>query len=188
MIGTGGWSLPIFSGEGAEPTMLCENCQKNKAVVHLTDIVNNTKKEYRLCKECAGIHGVSIQAQLKKHKQFTLPDFYSDPDTLTGADGGDTADKVCTQCGMSYSLFRKEGKFGCSHDYQCFRSDLDELLEKIHASSQHLGRSPGRFREQVSRQAQLTQLREDLSKAVSDEQYEKAAAIRDQMQNLESQR
>jgi hypothetical protein len=25
------------------------------------------------------------QEQLKKHNQYTLPDFYSDPDTLTGA-------------------------------------------------------------------------------------------------------
>ena len=103
--------------------MLCENCQKNKAVVHLTDIVNNTKKEYRLCKECAGIHGVSIQATLKKHKQFTLPDLLSDPDSTMRAGDGDTAVKACTRCGMSYSLFRKEGKFGCSHDYECFRSD-----------------------------------------------------------------
>ena len=174
--------------KGAEPTMICENCQKNEAVVHLTDIVNNTKKEYRLCKECAGIHGVSIQAQIKKHKQFTLPDFYSDPDTSTGSGRGDAADQECSQCGMSYSLFRKEGKFGCSHDYQCFRSELDSLLEKIHASSQHLGRTPGRFRKQVSSRAQLTQLREELSNAISDEQYEKAAAIRDQMRNLESQR
>ena len=47
--------------KGAEPTMVCQKCQKNEAVVHLTDIVNNTKKEYRLCKECAEMHGVSIR-------------------------------------------------------------------------------------------------------------------------------
>ena len=41
--------------------MVCQKCQKNEAVVHLTDIGNYTKKEYRLCKECAEMHGVSIR-------------------------------------------------------------------------------------------------------------------------------
>lgn len=162
--------------------MLCEKCQKNKVVVHLTDIVNQTKRQYHLCKECAGFHGVSIKAQIKKHKeQFTLPEFYSSPD-------GDCGSVSCPDCGMTYSRFRKEGKFGCSHDYDVFRDDLDELLEKIHESNQHRGRAPGRFRKQISRKVQLTQLREELTQAVSDEQFEKAAAIRDQMRLLESHR
>ncbi len=169
--------------------MLCEKCQKNEVAVHLTDIVNQTKRQYHLCKECAGFHGVSIQAQMKKHKeQFTLPEFYSSPDTSSEHSDGDCGSVSCPDCGMTYSRFRKEGKFGCSHDYHVFRTDLDELLEKIHESNQHRGRAPARFRKQISRKVQLTQLREELTRAVTDEQFEKAAAIRDQMRLLESHR
>lgn len=172
--------------KGIKLTMLCEKCQQNEVAVHLTDIAAGIKKKYQLCKKCAEDHGVSIQAQLKKHKQFTLTEFYGSPQSQSHQDKDQATDSACSQCGMSYSLFRKEGKFGCSHDYQTFRSDLDELMNKIHASSQHRGRAPGRFRQQVSRQVQLDHLREELTQAVSDEQFEEAAKIRDQMRLLES--
>ena len=118
--------------------MICEKCQQNEACVHLTDIVNNTKREYRLCKECAKIHGVSIQAQLQKFKNITLPEFYAPSIEVSGDDLEETQVEDCPRCKMSYSLFRKEGKFGCAHDYTVFRSTLDDLLEKIHASTDDL--------------------------------------------------
>ncbi|MEC9476019.1 MAG: UvrB/UvrC motif-containing protein [Planctomycetota bacterium] len=169
--------------------MLCEKCQENEACVHLTDIVNNTKREYRLCKECAEVHGVSIQAQLQKFKNITnitLPEFCAPSIDIGSGDSEVTDVEDCPRCKMSYSLFRKEGKFGCSHDYTVFRGSLDDLLEKIHASTQHRGRTPGRFREQDNHQTKLDQLREELLQAVQGEQYEKAAAIRDQMRLMGS--
>lgn len=167
--------------------MQCEKCQQNEACVHLTDIVNNTKREYRLCKECAKIHGVSIQAQLQKFKNITLPEFYAPSMEMKSEDSEEAPVEDCPHCKMSYSLFRKEGKFGCSHDYTVFRGSLVDLLEKIHASTQHRGRTPGRFREQDTHQSKLDSLREDLLRAVQGEQYEKAAAIRDQMRLMGSQ-
>ena len=172
--------------KGIKPIMLCEKCQQNEVAVHLTDIAAGIKKKYQLCKECAAAGGVSIHAQLKKHKKFTLTEFYGSSHPESRGDQDPTADPTCSECGMRYSLFRKEGKFGCSHDYQEFRSDLDDLLEKLHASSQLRGRAPGRFRQQVSRQVQLDQLRDELTQAVTNEQFEEAAKIRDQMRLLES--
>lgn len=166
--------------------MLCEKCQQNEACVHLTDIVNNTKREYRLCKECAKVHGVSIQAQLQKFKNISLPAFFAPSAESSDIEQAAITVESCPRCKMSYSLFRKEGKFGCSHDYTVFRSTLDDLLDKIHASTQHRGRTPSRFRGQDSNQSKLDQLREELTRAVKGEQYEKAAAIRDQMRLMGS--
>ena len=41
--------------------MICEKCQKQHATVHLTEIVNQEKKEAHLCEECARSSGVGIK-------------------------------------------------------------------------------------------------------------------------------
>ena len=167
--------------------MLCEKCQQNEATVHLTDIANLKKREYRLCSECARIHGVSIQAQLQKFKSLTLPDFFAHHFHESDTEQAESPPESCPRCKMSYSQFRRDGKFGCSHDFTVFRSTLEELFKKIHDSSQHIGRTPSCFREwsedqeEDSHQVQLDELREELKRAVRGEQYEKAAEIRDQM-------
>ncbi|MGE4619568.1 MAG: UvrB/UvrC motif-containing protein [Planctomycetota bacterium] len=161
--------------------MLCEKCQQNDACVHLTDVTNNTKREYHLCKDCAEVHSVSIQAQLQKFKNINLPEFFTPLSGELSQEKAQDSIADCPQCKMSYSLFRKDGKFGCAHDYTVFRSTLDDLLKKIHDSTQHRGRTPRRFRQQDSHQEELDQLRQQLTSAVNGEQYEKAAAIRDQM-------
>ncbi len=161
--------------------MQCEKCQQNVANVHLTDVVNNTKREYHLCKECAKIQGVSLQAQLQKFKDLTLPEFFAPSFEESGSERAESAPEDCPRCKMSYLRFRRDGKFGCSHDYTVFLSTLDELFEKIHESTRHIGRAPARFQQEDSQQGQLHQLREQLKRAVQGEQYEKAAEIRDQM-------
>ena len=37
--------------------MLCQECKKNPATVHVTKIVNNIKTELHLCQSCAGERG-----------------------------------------------------------------------------------------------------------------------------------
>ena len=167
--------------------MQCEKCQQNVASVHLTDVINNTKHEYHLCKECAKIQGVSLQAQLQKFKDLTLPEgltlpeFFAPSFEESGSERAENAPEDCPRCKMSYSRFRRDGKFGCSHDYTVFLSTLDELFEKIHESTRHIGRAPARFQKEGSDQGLFDQLREQLKRAVQGEQYEKAAEIRDQM-------
>ena len=166
--------------------MICEKCQKNEVSVHLTDIVNNTKREYHLCRDCAQSHGVSIQAQLQNFKNLTVPEFYASPQEKSETANSPEGLGDCPDCGMSYSNFRKEGKFGCSRDYDLFSGSLDDLFEKIHAAAQHKGRSPARFHEQMVQSLEVERLRESLTHAVSDEDFEQAAAIRDQLRILES--
>ncbi|OUU21665.1 MAG: hypothetical protein CBC13_08720 [Planctomycetia bacterium TMED53] len=165
--------------------MLCEKCQQNEVTVHLTDIVNNTKKEYHLCRDCAQSHGVSIKATLENFKNLTIPEFYSPPAKGDSESAQDSAPSDCPDCGMSYAKFRKEGKFGCARDYDLFSDSLDELFGKIQPSTQHKGRVPARFHGVVSQSMEVERLRQKMEQAAIDEDYEKAAAIKSQLKSLE---
>lgn len=165
--------------------MLCEKCQQNEVTVHLTDIVNNTKREYHLCRDCARSHGVSIKATLENFKNLTIPEFYSPPEAAEEQSTVSAASQDCPDCGMTYARFRKEGKFGCSRDYDLFSDSLDDLFGKIQPSCQHKGRVPARFHGAMAQTLEIERLRQEMEQAAIDEDYEKAAALKSQLKSLE---
>ena len=165
--------------------MLCEKCQQNEVTAHLTDIVNNTKREYHLCRDCARSHGVSIKATLENFKNLTIPEFYSPPEAADTESKSAESAQDCPDCGMTYARFRKEGKFGCSRDYDLFSNSLDDLFGKIQPSSQHKGSVPARFHGAMAQSLEIERLRQEMEQAAIDEDYEKAAAIKSQLKSLE---
>lgn len=164
--------------------MKCESCQSKPAAVHLTDVSNNQKREIHLCEECAKDKGVTIKSHMNKETHF--PELFSQlVESQTDA-AEDDKDVRCPKCGITYRKFRSSGKFGCPHDYVAFRKGLVNLLEKIHQKVQHVGKVPSRVGNELARQKELNQLREELTRAVESEAYEKAAELRDRIYMLES--
>ena len=162
--------------------MQCDVCSKKKATVHLTEIVDEQMTELHLCEDCAREKSVQME------QQFGLADL------LAGlADFGKQTKEVekvnlkCENCGLSYDDFRKVGRLGCSECYSVFREQLVTLLKKIHGSSQHLGTEPAKV-STVSKKPHgenLQVLKEHLQKAIKEEDFEKAAILRDKIRSLE---
>jgi protein arginine kinase activator len=158
----------------------CQFCSK-PATVHLTDLVNKVKKEMHLCQECA-------EAQhLIKHKELNLPAILQ---SLIGQHLGVQSDELarlsCPACGIKYMEFRAQGRLGCPHDYEVFRSGLGALLNRIHRSTRHLGKTPRHRGPDPERLIEIAQLRRQLQSAVDAEAYEEAARIRDLLRQKEA--
>jgi len=164
--------------------MQCEECQKNPATVHLTDVSNNMKREVHLCESCAKTQGVTIKSYLH-HKTPTYPEILTQIVHSQAEASPEEKDLACPKCGITYRKFRSTGKFGCPHDYVVFKKGLVGLLEKIHGKVEHKGKVPLRATDQIQRQKELRSLRSDLEKAVRDEAYERAARIRDKIYAIE---
>jgi len=158
----------------------CQFCS-NPATVHLTDIVNQQKKELHLCQSCA-------EAQhLIKHQELNLTAILQ---SLIGQHLGSQTDELarltCPACGIKYMEFRAQGRLGCPHDYGVFRNGLTPLLQRIHRSARHVGKVPARGRPDPARQAELVELRRLLQQAVEAEAYEEAARLRDLLRKNEA--
>jgi protein arginine kinase activator len=157
----------------------CQLCSK-PATVHLTDIVNNQKKELHLCQACAEAQ------QLLKHQELNLPAILQ---SLIGQHLGPTdelARLCCPACGIKYMEFRARGRLGCPHDYTVFRTALTPLLRRIHRQDRHTGKVPRRGAAAASRQTELVELRRQLQAAVEAEEYEEAARLRDLLRKKEA--
>jgi len=158
--------------------MKCQECNKEKAIVHLTDIEGGKKVERHLCLECAQKLGVAYPATVSLS---TLSELISQVSGSQPEQARDVPDINCSVCGMSLAEFQKEGRFGCANDYQVFREHISGLLERVHDGRIHVGKVPRARGADLKTQTEVRALRAQLNTAVSREDYEEAARLRDEL-------
>jgi len=167
--------------------MMCENCGERTAVIHLTQIVNNSVTTMHLCEPCAAEKGVETGASVAK---FPLGDFLA---SLGKGDPPAALDLACSSCGATLNNFRESGRLGCAKCYDTFEPHLRDLLRRLHGSAVHSGE---RYRTRRSRPGmpeppedtaaqRLAELRGQLQRAVETENFELAAELRDRIRVLE---
>lgn len=168
--------------------MLCQDCKKREAQVHLTQIVNNEKTTLSLCKECAAARGFHSPLD---NMPFPLAEILSN--LTAGMEGVDTKGEVeelvCPDCGLTFDEFTRQGRFGCGKCYDTFRPRLEHIMRKIHGASLHRGKNPGPAKTESGAGNALPvkeeeRLETELSKAIECEDFERAAEIRDKLKSL----
>lgn len=162
--------------------MLCHNCQKKNATVHLTEVDHqNVKNEIHLCEECARKKGLTVKLQ------FSLSELLSGLiEPVMGTLMKEEGDLACPKCGMTYWEFKNKARLGCAEDYEVFKKGLVPLLEKIHGSTQHYGKIPSTVSPELARIRELKELQRELEKLVKVEEFEKAAKVRDKIKELKT--
>ena len=171
--------------------MLCDECGKNKATVHLTEIVNDLVTKLNLCEGCAKNKGAEAEQHFGIADLLSaLSDTAEHAPAAAGGTGIVPPKNKCSRCGMSYEDFKRIGRLGCAECYKVFRASLAPLLKRIHGSNQHIGKSPDpkaldEFKTNSKHQEELEKSKQDLQKAVKNEEFEEAATLRDKIKFLE---
>jgi protein arginine kinase activator len=158
--------------------MLCCVCKEKEAKVHLTQIVGDKMQKVDLCEGCAAQKGVNDPAG------FSLADLLlglgTSQETEPAAGG---AEVKCKSCGFTQADFKKAGRLGCSECYVTFSEGLEGLLKTMHKGTKHMGKVPHSFQQSRDLADKLKSLQKKLEKAVTDEDFEQAAAMRDEIKN-----
>lgn len=157
--------------------MNCNVCQKKEAVVHYAEIVNGEMKKMDLCEACAVDKGVGNNVSLSMTDLLTGITDWEPSKEVTEAE-------ICNSCQMTYADFKKTGRLGCKDCYNAFNRSLTPLLDNIHHSTTHVGKSPVKKRETDIDIERIKKLTSDLHEAVKGEEFEKAAMIRDEIKKL----
>ena len=165
---------------------LCARCGK-PATVYYKETVNGRTREMHLCAACAAKEGVG--------KDFThLPGFFDDDffaplPLFSGLFAAPAAEQSarCPRCGKTARQIREDGKFGCSQCYESFGKDLDlaPFVGRGYRGGALTEKEPDKAEKAESREEKLLRLREELKKVLAAEEYEKAAALRDEIRALE---
>lgn len=162
--------------------MLCDICKKNEAVVHYAEVINGEIKKINICEECA------------KKKGFGVEVSFSMGDILGGmlTDSSHELEKIassleqCDKCGLTYDEFRKYGRLGCDNCYKVFEKKLVSIVDTIHKNTRHRGKVPKAYRDKFYKVEKIRELNKQLKEAVENEEYEKAAMLRDQIRDIKN--
>lgn len=159
--------------------MKCDKCNK-PATIYLTEIVDGKKIQKHLCEDCATSEGITTKPNVPISQ--LLEDFI-----LQTSAGQEMAELSCSVCGMTFKEFRQQGLLGCPNDYDTFEKALVPLLQRAQeGASQHVGKVSGRAGDELKKHSAILRLRSELRSAVTQEQYERAADLRDQIKDLEN--
>src|SRR5688572_2962242 len=153
----------------------CQKCH-NPATLHITEVLSeNQFEELHLCEQCANKYLYEPQHKGGAKALGTK----GAAATEAAGDEGLFSQSECPTCGIKFVEFRNTGRLGCPHDYQAFREELLPLLENIHGETKHCGKTPRRQPQNQQAMAELLHLRNKLKQAVTKEDYEEAARLRD---------
>jgi protein arginine kinase activator len=151
----------------------------------LTQIVNGQVSELALCEACARAKGLFDPQSLTFAEKFFPEEFKQRVDKLvrelTGAEMPQEATpplsmlSSCPVCGFSVEDYRRTGHLGCPDCYAVFARELNPEAEP---EEQPTHEAPALTR---------ARLQKELQQAVSREDYERAAVLRDQINNLPAQ-
>lgn len=168
--------------------MQCQICNNNEATIHLTEISGGIRTEMHLCEFCAADQGIAMTKS-----QISINDLLSG--LLSSAPQSQDLDGLtdktikCPRCGFTIDQLTKEPLLGCPYDYQLFEKYLTPLIEGADdGKAIHCGKVPTKAPQDTQIQIELLTLKEQLRSAVSSEDYELAAKLRDKITDWESNR
>ena len=166
--------------------MLCEQCKQREATAHIQRVINGRAQEYYLCAACAKEAGLDLMPSFG----FQLSDLFSGflGSSLQQAQAQPQAPARCGLCGSSLREITQSGRAGCAQCYETFYDALEPALQRIHGALEHMGKTPeadpaAQGRRQAERR--IAGLREEIAAAVREEDYERAAQLRDEIRGLE---
>jgi protein arginine kinase activator len=155
---------------------MCSVCKVKPATLFYSNFSSENKLvNLNLCDECA------------KAKGFTDSPSFAMADLMLGLGAAQEIEQAvgvelkCPRCGFSQADFKKSGRLGCPECYRTFAEGLSGLLKTMHKGTRHAGKAPEALRQTRDTVDRLKSLQKKLAKAIEDENYESAAALRDEI-------
>jgi protein arginine kinase activator len=171
--------------------MKCQKCER-PATFHITELTGGKPVELHLCEDHAREYlttqpagepatGSPSMAAALAHQLAQQMAVGQTAEELAQLD-----QQSCPICGITFHDFRSQGRLGCPHDYVAFEAQLEPLLLNIHGENEHIGKIPKRCPQGSEKRTQLIRLRREMADAVTEENYERAKELRDEIQHIEN--
>lgn len=150
----------------------CHGCLQS-ATVYCTLVSGGVAQTYALCKACPAL--------LAADQAGFLPSTALGITLVVPAPSGRGK---CPTCGFRWTDFERVHRLGCPTCYETHFQQVIPTLARIQPGLAHTGRRP--FDPELNRQAKLAKVRALLKVAQKEEDFETAAALRDQIADLEA--
>ena len=149
--------------------------------MHIRQIMDGKNDmSLNLCESCAVKNGFQLGKENSVHIPALLEKLRNLKKGLSPAD----MNVVCHNCNTTLAEVKKHGTVGCSQCYDYFDSYLSGYINNPSENRKQGTRARGPVREVISQAEYKKALEKKLEQAVSIEDYEAAAVLRDKIKAL----
>ncbi|MDR0314539.1 MAG: UvrB/UvrC motif-containing protein [Oscillospiraceae bacterium] len=167
--------------------MVCQNCGKKEATTHIKRVVNGNETKLNLCADCAESMGYG---DLFSGFGFNMSNifsnfFYDIPLAVLPI----SKTVVCEKCKSTFDEIIKSGMMGCPECYDVFSDRLIPSIQRIHGKAVYAGKSAVSVNTDDSKTNidKIESLKKELEDAVQEQNFERAATLRDEIKLLEGE-
>jgi len=173
--------------------MICQKCQKAEATIRITRITDNKPVDMKLCGDCA-VEISPYHAKLTQKKQKDLLSVENLLKEMLHEEGGAleevpptaTAGATCPSCGLDFADYKRTCMVGCADCYDSFGPLIEKDIEKLHGATEHRGsRVSTPSAPIMDAQSRLRMMKDELEECVTNEDFERAAVLRDEIRKLQ---
>ncbi|MCL4416410.1 MAG: UvrB/UvrC motif-containing protein [Actinobacteria bacterium] len=176
--------------------MICDNCRKNEASIHLIQLDNSGEvRKFDLCRECVkDLSFLSeeeiINGNIKNSTSILAIDlgFFVNNESFDLFDSLSSTgreNKRCQYCNISISAIKKMGRVGCPRCYDEFKEELNPLIKLIQTGIEHKGKIPLNCNKRLKIEKKIKDLKFMLEEQIIIENFEEAAKLRDKISFLQ---
>lgn len=157
-------------------------CSKHNAVIQIQQVINNQKRTIRLCEKCARALGI-VKAADNESLDATIQNLFSG---LFGDEKRehDVHNRKCPVCGTTSKSIAKTNMAGCTECYTVFSAYIRKSIRKTYGNARHEGKFPRRYLGYRQFLFEINDLKKQLRSALGQEDYEKAALLRDRIKTI----
>ena len=167
--------------------MKCDSCQE-KATVFYTQVAEGKLKKHTFCESCAEAKGISSPEGLFMGDELIPP--LPEAETVLPSPPAESLETLdeCQHCGFTLNNLQKIGRLGCPECYHVFAGEIARRLPSMHKGQIHAGYIPASLMKQEVLRGELSELEKELALAISEENFEEAAKLRDQIAEFEAEK
>jgi protein arginine kinase activator len=171
----------------------CQSCGRRPAEIEFIQVTGDVRREMALCRECALTVGMRAQVEAFQRLSQLLMQQHG-PQIAVSEDMKAAMSEKCSRCGLAFEQFVETGLLGCPQCYVDFQNLLQPVLRRMHGVTRQTdapAESPPRVPEPRPEKESIEETRTrreqiemELHLALLEEDYEKAASLRDKLKSL----
>ena len=169
--------------------MKCEICGKRTAELTVKQDLGAGPSELRVCHVCGSLYDLGPEAggdRLHRGDDESISGLLDGLLRVPRSRRRSHRPAACPKCGTSWSDVRETQRVGCSECYTVFDRDIRASIKRRQERALHIGRIPSRLAAFKAVLVDVGRLKKHLKDALRNEDYERAAELRDRIHEIES--
>ncbi|MBN2737309.1 MAG: hypothetical protein JXR70_10035 [Spirochaetales bacterium] len=159
----------------------CEICQKKKAKIEITRVINSKTDRIFVCEECAKVVGFICH---DNPEEYSIAKLLSNIVSFKRPRDRKLKKQICKECGFSLSEILDTKTVGCPECYIQFDKQIESLFSGFPDHIRHKGRVPENLTFYKNYLYSLDKLKTRLGHAVEREDFESAQQIKKDIEIL----